>query len=411
MGLLRDVAVVRRRARGRQRAVLPRVRPGARARAGPLPDALRGPLARGAGGGERAAARGRAPARAPAAHAPTPTPRRQRVRALPARRPERRRRLGRRAGPVVVAALHRLDGARPRRRRPQPAPTSARSRYMRAHASQLNDLGELTRTILVLRAAGQPPKLGGRDLEHAVVSQQRKNGSFGGRVNTTAFAILGLRASGRSTHDRAIRRAAAFIAAQRQQRRRLQLRRPRRPVGDRRHRRGAPGARRRRPQARHDRQAGRELRRPPPGLRRRLRADPGRPVECAVDRLGGPGPARRRAATRAKVHRNGARDPMAYLRSLTTASGEVRYSRTSRQTPVWVTGQALAALSRKPLPLKPVNACAPRDGRCRTGRHGDPDGDPEAGQGAVAAAGRDAPRRNPRPRSRPSRRSRPPARW
>jgi hypothetical protein len=55
-----------------------------------------------------------------------------------------------------------------------------------------------------------------------------------------------------------------------------------------------------------------------------------------------------------KVRRNGSRDPMRYLRSLTAASGEVRYSRTSRQTPVWVTGQALAALSSKTLPLARV---------------------------------------------------------
>jgi hypothetical protein len=54
----------------------------------------------------------------------------------------------------------------------------------------------------------------------------------------------------------------------------------------------------------------------------------------------------------AKVRRS--RDPLAYLRSLTSASGEVRYSRTSRQTPVWVTAQAVMALARKPLPLKPV---------------------------------------------------------
>ena len=52
---------------------------------------------------------------------------------------------------------------------------------------------------------------------------------------------------------------------------------------------------------------------------------------------------------------------MSYLRSLTAASGEVRYSRTSRQTPVWVTGQALAALSRKTLPLARV----PRARRAR----------------------------------------------
>jgi hypothetical protein len=32
----------------------------------------------------------------------------------------------------------------------------------------------------------------------------------------------------------------------------------------------------------------------------------------------------------------------------------VRYSRTSAQTPVWVTAQALMALERKPLPIAPV---------------------------------------------------------
>jgi energy-coupling factor transport system substrate-specific component len=52
--------------------------------------------------------------------------------------------------------------------------------------------------------------------------------------------------------------------------------------------------------------------------------------------------------------RNG-RDPFAYLRSLTAANGEVRYSRTSRQTPVWVTAQAVMALARKPLPIARVS--------------------------------------------------------
>jgi hypothetical protein len=45
---------------------------------------------------------------------------------------------------------------------------------------------------------------------------------------------------------------------------------------------------------------------------------------------------------------------MSYLRSLTAEDGEVRYSRTSRQTPVWVTSQAVQALSRKTLPLARV---------------------------------------------------------
>jgi hypothetical protein len=45
---------------------------------------------------------------------------------------------------------------------------------------------------------------------------------------------------------------------------------------------------------------------------------------------------------------------IAYLVRLQTASGSVRYSRTSAQTPVWVTAQALMALERKPLPIAPV---------------------------------------------------------
>jgi energy-coupling factor transport system substrate-specific component len=47
--------------------------------------------------------------------------------------------------------------------------------------------------------------------------------------------------------------------------------------------------------------------------------------------------------------------PLRYLRGLTAPSGAVRYSRTSTQTPVWVTAQALAAFAREPFPLHPVS--------------------------------------------------------
>ncbi len=50
-----------------------------------------------------------------------------------------------------------------------------------------------------------------------------------------------------------------------------------------------------------------------------------------------------------RQRRRGARSPLAYLRSLQTTGGLVRYSRTSAQTPVWVTAEALAALARRPL--------------------------------------------------------------
>jgi energy-coupling factor transport system substrate-specific component len=53
-----------------------------------------------------------------------------------------------------------------------------------------------------------------------------------------------------------------------------------------------------------------------------------------------------------RARRGGARSPLAYLRSLTAGDGSVRYSRTSRQTPVWVTAQAITALQRRTFPIR-----------------------------------------------------------
>ncbi len=55
----------------------------------------------------------------------------------------------------------------------------------------------------------------------------------------------------------------------------------------------------------------------------------------------------------ARVRRRGSRSPIAFLRTLVDSEGAISYSRTSRQTPVWVTAQALAALAQKPLPIMP----------------------------------------------------------
>jgi energy-coupling factor transport system substrate-specific component len=50
---------------------------------------------------------------------------------------------------------------------------------------------------------------------------------------------------------------------------------------------------------------------------------------------------------------------LGYLSSLIAPDGHVRYSRSSDQTPVWVTGQAEMALARKPLPLAVVALPSP----------------------------------------------------
>jgi energy-coupling factor transport system substrate-specific component len=238
-------------------------------------------------------------------------------------------------------------------RNPRDAGKPSALAYIRAHARELNDLGELNRTLLVLRAAGRGPRIGGRDLEAAVASKQRRNGSFAGRVNTTAFAVLGLRAAGRQKRDRAIRRATTWILGQANDDGGYNFAGRGGPSGidDTGAALQALGAAGRG----HSRVARRAVR----FITRNQASDggfaliPGGPSNAqstawAVQGLLAAG------RNPANVHRNGARDPMSYLRSLTTASGEVRYSRTSRQTPVWVTAQAVAALARKTLPLARV---------------------------------------------------------
>jgi energy-coupling factor transport system substrate-specific component len=54
------------------------------------------------------------------------------------------------------------------------------------------------------------------------------------------------------------------------------------------------------------------------------------------------------------ITRQGSRSPLGYLESLLAPNGSVHYSRTSAQTPVWVTAQALTALAGKPFPIAPV---------------------------------------------------------
>jgi hypothetical protein len=54
--------------------------------------------------------------------------------------------------------------------------------------------------------------------------------------------------------------------------------------------------------------------------------------------------------------RHGGHTPLGYLKSLARGDGSIRYSKSSAQTPVWVTAQALTALERKPFPLTAVKA-------------------------------------------------------
>ena len=229
---------------------------------------------------------------------------------------------------------------------------------IRAQAGTLQGAGDLERTILALRACGASPRsLPGGDPVARLLRYRVADGSFGELVNLTAFAILSLRAAGEPAGASVVNDAARWLAHQQ-------------------NRDGGFGYAARGSASDVD-DTGAALQAvvaasAPDGpvvsgavnyLVRNQQADGGYPQQrggltnaqstaWAVQGL--------IAAGRDPSHvSRGGRSPLDYLRSLVAADGSVRYSTESAQTPVWVTGEALAALAGKPLPVAPVPTGAP----------------------------------------------------
>jgi energy-coupling factor transport system substrate-specific component len=226
--------------------------------------------------------------------------------------------------------------------------------YMSANVAKLRgDLGERSRTILALRAAGvSPTKLGGRDLLGELVRAQEDDGSFAGLVNTTAFAVLALRAAGRPAGDRAVRDGATFIAGQANADGGFNFGGKGGPSGA-----DDTGAALQ-ALAAAGRRRSKVVRRAADWLERTQNADGGFALQGGTSNAQSTAWAVQGlvAAGRnpARVRRGGSRSPLGYLRSLVGSDGAIRYSRTSTQTPVWVTAQALTALAGKAFPLAPA---------------------------------------------------------
>jgi prenyltransferase beta subunit len=204
----------------------------------------------------------------------------------------------------------------------------------------VTDPSDIARAILARRDAG----LRTSGLVARLAGMQGRDGSFESQVTTTAFAIFALRGA----NTRAAKRATGWLA-------RAQ------------HRDGSWGLTAGAGQGGTDvtaaalqglwrggvsRSSG-AMRRAVAYLRRQQAADGGFSLQ--------PGAASNTQSTAwavqafvaagvnpGKVRRNGSRDPLAYLRSLQSGDGSFRYSRTSTQTPVWVTAQALSALAQQP---------------------------------------------------------------
>jgi energy-coupling factor transport system substrate-specific component len=226
--------------------------------------------------------------------------------------------------------------------------------YVQRGAGSVRDIGEIERTVLLLEAAGlSPRRFGGRDLVAAIRSRRRADGSISGYVSYTAFGILALRAAG------------VPVAGP--------------TVGWLRSAQNADGGFGVAPASSSDSDmTGAALQAFAAVGRGRSAA-----ARQAVDWLranqnddGGFGQFRGRSSNAqstsyavqglvaAKAGRAALTRALAYLRGLQRGDGSVAYSSTSRQTPVWVTAQALMALERAPLPV----ATVPRAKRPRAAR-------------------------------------------
>jgi energy-coupling factor transport system substrate-specific component len=261
------------------------------------------------------------------------------------------------------------------------APGSTPVDYLRSHAGGLSSTGDLERTILALLGAGVSPRhFGGHDLLAELRSQRSKDGSFQGQVNLTAFAILALRGAGEPSSG--LSGSASWLG----------------------HAQGSDGGWGFQPGSSSDPDstgaalqalaaaggAGGRISSGVGYLRDDQQPDGGWP-------LGGNGPSNSQSTawaiqglvaaggSPASVTSHG-RSGLDYLAARRAADGHYRYSASSDQTPVWVTGQALAAVEGKAFPLAAV-ARAPRSHH-HTGGSGSRDsGGTPAGSGGSDGPG------------------------
>ena len=232
--------------------------------------------------------------------------------------------------------------------------------YVRQHAGSLKETGDLSRTILLLKAAGISPRdFGGRDLVDRLHERRSRSGAFDGLVNQTAFGIMALRAAGAGN----LQKSAHWIEQKQ----------------------NADGGFGFSPSAGSDvdvtgaalqglaaagRRGSDTAGRAVHYLRRAQRGDGG-----FGQRKGSPSNSQSTAwAIQGLLAAGRSPEGLGYLRARQTGSGSIAYSRSSGQDPVWVTGQALSGARAQGVPARHDLALARRRRRVihrrRFGRSG-----------------------------------------
>jgi hypothetical protein len=214
---------------------------------------------------------------------------------------------------------------------------------LRGQAFTLQGVGDAERTILAARACGASAySFAGRHLVSEMMRARARDHSFAEQVNLTAFAIFAMRAIGHTASFGPIRDAAGWIERQRNDD-------------------GGFAFSTRGGSSDVDDTAAALQALVDAGARNRRALVPATSYLIAAQNPDGGYPQRPEGQSNAQstawavqgliaagrnpnsVRRRGSRSPLGYLGSLVSSGGAMRYSRTSAQTPVWVTAQALIA--------------------------------------------------------------------
>ena len=216
--------------------------------------------------------------------------------------------------------------------------------YSERNADALRNTGDISRTILVLEAAGATPRsFAGRDLVAELERRRRGDGSYDGLVNQTAFAILALRAAGAGG---GVGESIRWIAKRQNKDGGFGFDASRSDVD--------VTAAVLQALAAAGRRASEAARAALDYLEGAQRSDGG----FGQDERSGSNAQSTAFAVQGLVVAGGrggaAGAALDYLRSLQAEDGSVQYARGNGQTPVWVTAQALLAFERAPFPLAAV---------------------------------------------------------
>jgi energy-coupling factor transport system substrate-specific component len=226
--------------------------------------------------------------------------------------------------------------------------------YIKANLPPKTDTGGLERTILVLRASRLSPRsFAGRNLYRDLIDRRDADGSFGGRINHTAYGVLALRAAGERSSSARVRESADWLAKRQNGDDGFSL-----SANDDSSDADITGAVLEALAVADKGEGSKD--------RRAVARDAVKYLDQAQGDSGGFGQTSGGSANAqstawavqglvATGHGDGetVRDALSYLRDIQDDDGSIPYD-SGGGSRVWATGQALAALRKKPFPLKPV---------------------------------------------------------